>query len=378
MSKAPVRDKIKSVITEAQKVESALQQQKQRTGASEAMIKKEFDLFKYRDVLPLVNQTVLRMMPNIQNSPEQADLYNAFNSGDIGRVKAIARDQRKQIFVTGLSVYYSLDLPTSRFGTAAFDRASEGRPAAGGRGGGKGEMSGEEYMRMLSGGRYKSPTSRGGRGATAARTTPGRVAPGETQQPTEAKGFVVSVVGYSPYKEIMELFDPPGAKDDPNKWGIVTRLMNLDRFFDGNSPFELYERTSSENFDLKTGEVDLSSDMPVGIGVRKAGDASDAADALIDPMTKEIISKTEVVDEAGKKVKDRTGNQVYKTNDHWFVLNMKLKWKNAPATATEAGAAGGVSPQPPPSEPSPAPRAPAPRGGSSKPERKERVKAPDI
>jgi len=150
--------------------------------------------------------------------------------------------------------------------------------------------------------------------------------------------------------------------------------MNLDKLFDGNSPFELYDRTNKENFELKTGEVDLAAEMPVGIGVRKAAQAQETAEVLIDPMTKEVISKVEVVDEQGRKVKDKTGNQVYKTNDHWFVLNMKLRWKNAPAAATEVKAAVIAAPEAPAEEPAPPP---VQRGGG-KPAKKERVKAPDI
>jgi hypothetical protein len=222
-------------------------------------------------------------------------------------------------------------------------------------------MDAEEYMRMMSGGRL------GGRGATKGRgasTRQARPAAG-TPVDTELKGFVVTIVGYSPYSEIQELFDPPGAKNDPNKWGVVNRLVNLDKFFDGNSPFELYDRTNKENFELKTSEVDLATEMPVGIGVRKT---TDTMDVLLDPMTKEVISKVDVLDEQGRKAKDRNGNPLSKTNDHWFVLNMKLRWKNAPAAATEVKATVNAAPAPPTDEPRPAP---VKKGG--RPEKKEKV-----
>jgi type IV pilus assembly protein PilM len=366
-SKAQVRDKIKTIINEAQKVESDLQEQSARGGAFEQLIKKEFDLFKYREILPLVNQTILRVMPNIENNPAQVSLYDSFNRGDVQAVKETSREQRKQIFITGMSVFYSLDLTTAKFGSAAFDRAGEGRPGGGRKDGG---MDAEEYMRMMSGGRMGGRGGARGRGATQRQGRPAAGTPVDTEQ----KGFVVTIAGYSPYFEIQELFDPPGAKNDPNKWGVVNRLINLDRIFDGNSPFELYDRTNKENFELKTGEVDLASEMPVGIGLRKAAETADATDILIDPMTKEVISKVEVVDEQGRKVKDRMGNPVYKTNDHWFVLNLKLKWKDAPAAATEAKAAVIAAPEPPPEEPAPAP---APKG-RTKPERKERITAPEL
>jgi hypothetical protein len=138
-------------------------------------------------------------------------------------------------------------------------------------------------------------------------------------------------------EDIGELLDPVGVQDDPNRWGVVTRLMHLDTLFDGNSPFELYNKGDKQNFELKTGDVDMSADMPEGIGVKKAVEGKDAAkaDMLIDPMTKEVISKVEAVD-AGKKVTDRQGKAVYQTNDRWFVLNLKLKWKDAPKPAEGA------------------------------------------
>jgi hypothetical protein len=149
--------------------------------------------------------------------------------------------------------------------------------------------------------------------------------------PGENRGFVVTITGYSPYQEIVNLLDPMGAQDDANKWGLVTRLAHLDSMFDGNSPFELYAKTDKQHFSLQTGEVDLSAQMPGGIGVIKETDTGDRM--LIDPMTKEVISKQARVDENSKKETGRQGNPVYQANDHWFVLNLKLKWKDAPAEA---------------------------------------------
>ena len=50
---------------------------------------------------------------------------------------------------------------------------------------------------------------------------------------------------------------------------------------------------------------------------------------LIDPMTRETISKEPVLNEEGKQVLYR-GQPVFKVNDHWFVLNLKFLWKDAP------------------------------------------------
>jgi hypothetical protein len=149
--------------------------------------------------------------------------------------------------------------------------------------------------------------------------------------------------------------DPTGAKEDANKWGLVTRLAH----FDSNSPFELYKKGDEpKNFDFQTGDVDIGAQMPPGIGVIKAVEGKDTTGGqiIIDPMTKEIISRQVRTDETGKKETDRKGNPLYQTNDQWFVLNLKLKWKGAPgqaATTQEAGsgettAATNVSP---PAEP---------------------------
>jgi hypothetical protein len=60
---------------------------------------------------------------------------------------------------------------------------------------------------------------------------------------------------------------------------------------------------------------------------------------LIDPMTKEIIGKVPKYGEGGKPALDRRGQVDYEINDHWFVLKLKLIWKDAPKEASAATAA---------------------------------------
>jgi hypothetical protein len=133
--------------------------------------------------------------------------------------------------------------------------------------------------------------------------------------------------------------DPAGAGEDKSKWGVITRLTHLDELkeiFDGNSPFELYKRLDITQCKLEIGEVALGLEMPTGIGVievrpGKTKRASESAEqVLIDPMTKEVIGKAIELDENGKEKHDRYGNPVYKTNDHWFRLDVKFVWKEAP------------------------------------------------
>ncbi len=51
---------------------------------------------------------------------------------------------------------------------------------------------------------------------------------------------------------------------------------------------------------------------------------------LIDPMTKEVISRVSDLDEFGKPKLDFSDKPVYKVNDYWFILNAKFVWKDAP------------------------------------------------
>jgi len=155
------------------------------------------------------------------------------------------------------------------------------------------------------------------------------------------------------------LLDPPLVEDDPGKWGFITRLTHLDDMVDGNSPFKLYKKTEDKHFKLETGEVEAreerSSDtmnILTGIGVedirfektrmtrgrmtrarmtREVGREEGGMRVLIDPMTKEIISKVAELDEDGKEKLDGRGKPIYIVNDHWFILNVKFLWKDAPA-----------------------------------------------
>ena len=153
-----------------------------------------------------------------------------------------------------------------------------------------------------------------------------RTAGSEEQDEVEkGRGFVVTISGYSPYKNVGELMDPAGVEDERDGWGVITRLLHLDDIVDGNSPFKLYNKTSIEHFKLEIGEVDLDTEMPRGIGiedvrfgrakVQKGKQRRDSERVLVDPMTKEIISKVAKLDEYGAEVIDRSGNIVYEVQE---------------------------------------------------------------
>jgi hypothetical protein len=139
--------------------------------------------------------------------------------------------------------------------------------------------------------------------------------------------------------------DPAGVEGDPNNWGVVTRLLHLDDIVDGNCPFKVYRKTEVEHFKLEIGEVDLKAEMPAGIGILdirpekiKTGERSSGGEqVLIDPMTKEVISKVAEIDQYGKEKLDRLGKVVYKVNDHWFRLDVKFIWKDAPKESKDVG-----------------------------------------
>jgi type IV pilus assembly protein PilM len=320
-----LRREIQNVIDSANEAERKLQAQKDRASSSAAIIEKELAPFKYRGVIPQLNQTIISALPNEKNNPEQKELYRAFADGDVKKVREIPRKERKQIFLTNISAYFTGDLENAQFRAKDFiDKAGR---------------------RMIKG--YEGRTTREGVGMDMRERTITSVdrprsarrgqSGGTEGGPTGKAGFVVTIAGYSPYKDIRELMDPAGAVEDKSKWGVITRLMHLDEVFDGNSPFELYKRLDVKHCKLEIGLVDLDAETPPGIGFiefrpKKVGGSHEAGteQVLIDPMTKEVISKVVELDEDGREKRDRYGNPIYKANDHWFRLDVKFTWKEAP------------------------------------------------
>jgi type IV pilus assembly protein PilM len=354
-----VRAEISSVLNDASQVKSKLRNLKNQRSAYEAKIEKAQKPFEHRELVPELYETLLRVLPNAANTSEQADLYRAFEQGDVEEIMEYDRRERKQLFVTSASAYYSQDLANAQFGATAMGRRGA-RMRTGEEGMGEDYMM-EEYMMM-----EEMGMGRGG----PSRYQPQSFGLGTQEQVEKHAGFVVTLVGYSPYANISALLDPPRAEDDRNRWGVVTRLMRLDEIVDGNSPFALYEKTDPNQFKLEHGVVDLETDMPPGIGVPDVRfenkDGSGGQQVLIDPMTKEIISKVPVFGEDGQQKLDDQGEPLYKVNDRWFVLNVKLKWEEAPA-APETSAGPGLpgAPRQPGRTLRPAPRGQPPRPGGT-------------
>ena len=332
------RREVKNVIAAENRAIERLEKQKRKEPISEAKIQKAFDLFKYRDVIPLLHQTIISTLPNEKNNPEQRELYRAFDRGDAKAVREIPRKQRKQIFVTGMSINFVGDVTRAIFGRTSFMMGRSG--------GLKGMPMGYSEMDDFEMLMDREMIGELG-GKMPPRYQPKKYTkPGKNGETTEGgAGFVVTIVGYSPYENIRELMDPAGVEDDQTKWGVVARLLHLDDVVDGNSPFKLYGRTEIRHFKLETGEVDLDSKTPVGIGLiedvelkesesykRRAG----SRQVLIDPLTKEVISKVAELDDRGRE-KFEKGQVVYKVNDHWFVLSVKLVWADAPKETEKSG-----------------------------------------
>jgi type IV pilus assembly protein PilM len=322
-----LRRETQNVIDSANEAKRKLKTQQDRASSSAAIIEKELAPFKHRDAIPLLHQTIISALPNEKNNPEQKDLYRAFADGDVKKVMVIRRKERKQIFLTNISAYFTEDLENAQFGAKDLTRKGKRGKMRGFYEDRSTEEIGQQMREMM-----MLSTARSG---AAARRSRRSTKDDRAEEAKEKAGFVVTVVGYSPYKNIRELMDPAGAGEDKSKWGVITRLMHLDEVFDGNSPFELYKRLDVKHCKLEIAEVDLNAEIPPGIGLMeggpvRSGRGQGTEQVLIDPMTKEVINKVVELDEDGKEKHDRYGNVVYKTNDHWFRLDVKLVWKEAP------------------------------------------------
>jgi len=360
---SPVRQRIGGILNTVEDAKQRLEDEKRKGSEYKTIIEKEFEPFKYREMIPYLHEVIISALPNEKNNPKQAKLYKAFDEGDVEGILEIPRKAREQIFITNMSAFFTSDLAAAQFGGADLWRRTRGTP-----GGAEGEgyemMEEYEYEMMMEmermGGQYGQyyPGGMFGMGDAT-----------EEKKP----GFVVTVAGYSPYGKIAELMDPYGVEDKQDEWGFVTRLSHLDEFVaDGSSHFEVYNKKDPNQFKLEIKEVNLEEQIPAGIGIMDvrykpappgSTQEEEAEWVLIDPMTKELISRIAEWDESGRPKLDNKGMPLYTINDHYFVLNVKFVWVDAPKAVKAVtptfpgmpgmmGRPGMVSPAAPQSPPS--------------------------
>jgi type IV pilus assembly protein PilM len=371
---ARARGAIRSAISTAQNAGSSLAKERGKDSVLEKKIRNEMDYFMYRDVVPLLNETIIRCLPDEQNNSEQAQLYEAFYSGNVDEVVSFIRNERKQLFVTYVSVDYAESLASAEFGQTKRTTAgkSQSTQMATGRMD-RMDMMSRRFSRL--GGR--GPAGGDAKFAPTMGRQSGTAKAGKDKQGTgkDNPGFVVVIEGYSPYKNINELLDPSGVGNDQSKWGLVTRFENLAAIIPG-SQFELFEKNNVTHFKCDTGEVQIGlADMPVGIGVEKEVERAPAQDqagarlrqptyglgsmddrlyvekVLVDPMTNEEMSKTfDLITEEdinvdpgkterdlGKKEYTDFGQPKYLVRDHWFRVQVKFSWKGLAKPEKESG-----------------------------------------
>ena len=340
---AQVRIKTASALRSVEEAKTKFEEEQSKSAGHDAIIEKEFKPFKDREIVPLLFETIFSALPNEHNNPKQTELYKAFAAGDVKTIMKIPRELREQVFITGMNVYFTHDLDTAQFGAADAWRSTRGSES-GMDDGGTGEY---DYAMMM------EAEMGMGRGMYSEYGPRGFMGGAETKEKKNS-GFVVQVLCYSPYgpsnneqskNELNELIDPHSVEDQQDKWGFVTRLAHLDDLVeDADSPFELYKKGDPEQFNLEIKEVVMKPPsgeiMPEGIGIweeridetARTGSRSGVLTRnkiLIDPMTRETICKVSVLDEDGKPILYR-GQPVFKVNDHWFVLNAKFIWRDAP------------------------------------------------
>ncbi len=373
-SQESVRNQVNGVLSEAQAAIDQLNGEEAKNQPLSDQIQKQFDLFKYREIVPQLNETILECFPNKNNTPDQAALFEAFEQGNAAGVAAIPRGERKQLFITRMMVHYTNDLEKADFPDPS---KSESTMDMGGVG--MGSMMMDPVMDMDS-------------------MMMGPDGMGEAAAPVVEKksGFVVVIEGYTPYRQILDMIDPTGVSKNVNKWGIVSRFENLAKTRK-NFPFEMYKK-DSPHFKTEWGLVEyttanqggLQKTQPAGIGIPQeqrripeTAAASPGAPAgtmmmdpmmmgggvtgpdrlttewvLLDPMTGEEISKTYDLitpedlaknaqwteKDLGRKEYDQYGKEKFIERDWWFRVQVKFVWKGAPKVELPAPTMQGMTP----------------------------------
>lgn len=371
---APVRNEVLQVLSRAQAAIDKVQEAQNQIAPLNERIQKQKELFNYRDILPTLNEQLIACLPNASNTPDQTALFEAFVRGDVQTIRSIPRPQRKQVFVTRVMIQYAADLSVAAFPDP-------------------GAVSVFNQPAMMPGMMQGMP-----RNPSMDELMMGNMGPTPTDTPAEApkSGFVVLIEGYSPYRRVTDLLDPPGVAADPSRWGMITRFENLGKFIKG-SPFELFNKNDTTHFKVEWGTVEapgasgpmggVQKNQPAGIGILNevrrvpipetpvpgampgpmgggmmpmemgmmgmgpAGgtpgmDRISVEKVLIDPMTGEEISKVyDIVTEQDiasnpnwtdkdlGRIEYDFGKPKFIERDSWFRIKAKFIWKDAPKVA---------------------------------------------
>ncbi|MFA5783714.1 MAG: type IV pilus assembly protein PilM, partial [Phycisphaerae bacterium] len=244
------RSTINNIVRDAEQAKQKLLEQKRREETSKTTIEQACKPLEYREVIPQVIETVLSVFPNSQNNSGQSELYQAFETGDVDKLLQTPRKKREQIFVTSMSVYYTPDVEGSRFGQTRMKQSSSQAVSKS-----QTESTGAvgSYMQMM---REAQESLNQENAASQSQESKGGTVATEEKG---GEGFVVVLSGYTPYENIEQMLDPAGVDNDRERWGVITRLMNLNKLSDANSPFSLYKKTQIQHFELKTGPVKMDS-----------------------------------------------------------------------------------------------------------------------
>ncbi len=226
-----VRQKTARALKSVEDAKEMFEKEQANGTKYETTINNEFEPFKYRDIIPLVHEIIISALPNEQNNPQQARLYKAFAAGDVQTVMEIPREERKQIFITGMSIYFTNKLAEAKFGGADVWRRTRGTEP-GFEEGGMDEYDLAMMMQM---------EQEMGMGRNMYDYSPLGPTGDAAAEDEKNSGFVAQVLCYTPYgrsvTELGELIDPSGVEDRRDKWGFVTRLVHLDDLIeDADSP----------------------------------------------------------------------------------------------------------------------------------------------
>ena len=198
-----------------------------------------------RSMLQRLHKSLVNALPNAKHNPEQAAVYDAFLNGKLKELKQIPRNERKQVFISGIKTKYTDDLSKSfeeilsqgssrsvggSYQTAGATAGRGGGTMPAGRGGGAMPGAGG-YMpggRQMPTARTTTPSMPSGRlGSTSRGNAMGSPSSSSASTNTSKEGFVVIIEGSTPHKNGLEFLNVPGVGLDRQTWGFFNRLYHF-------------------------------------------------------------------------------------------------------------------------------------------------------